>query len=52
VGLVGGLPGLPNSSREILWKTLAGLGIAITVYAFWQDYASYHALLRQVAGNT
>ncbi|MFL6352455.1 MAG: rhomboid family intramembrane serine protease [Bryobacteraceae bacterium] len=52
VGLVGGLPGLPNSPREILWKTLAGLGIVITLYAFWQDYISYHLLLRQVAGNT
>jgi rhomboid protease GluP len=49
VGLVGGLPGLPNSPREILWKTLAGIGIAITLYAFLQDYVSYHVLLRQVA---
>jgi len=49
VGLVGGLPGLPNSPREILWKTLAGIGVAITLYAFLQDYVSYHLLLRQVA---
>lgn len=52
VGLVGGLPGLPGSPREILWKTLAGLGIAITLYAFWQDYISYHLLLRQISDNT
>ena len=52
VGLVGGLPGLPNSPREMLWTTLAGLGIAITLYAFWQDYISYRILLRQFLGNT
>jgi len=51
VGLVGGLPGLPNSSREMLWKTLGALGIAITLYAFWQDYISYHMLLRQISSN-
>jgi rhomboid protease GluP len=52
VGLVGGLPGLPNSPREILWKTLAALAIAITLFAFWEDYMSYHVLLRQVLSNT
>ncbi len=38
VGLIAGLPGLPNSPREILWKVLAGFAIAVTVYAFFQDY--------------
>jgi rhomboid protease GluP len=52
IGLIGGLPGLPNSPREMLWKTLAGLAIAITLYAFWQDYISYHILVRQISGNT
>ena len=52
IGLVGGLPGLPNSPRELVWKILAGLAIAITLFAFWQDYISYHALLRQALGNT
>lgn len=50
VGVVGGLPGLPNSSREILWKVLAGLAVLITVYSFFQDFLSYHALLRQITG--
>jgi rhomboid protease GluP len=48
VGLVAGLPGLPNSPREMLWKIVAGLAIAITLYAFWQDFISYHTLLRQI----
>ncbi len=48
VGLVAGLPGVPNSPREMLWKVMAGLAIAITLYAFWQDYISYHMLLRQI----
>ncbi|MBV9781747.1 MAG: rhomboid family intramembrane serine protease [Acidobacteriaceae bacterium] len=48
VGLVGGLPGLPNSPREFVWKVLAGVSIAVTLYAFWQDYLSYNFLLKQV----
>jgi rhomboid protease GluP len=47
VGLVGGLPGLPNTSREVTWRILAGIALAITVYAFWQDYRSFQALLRE-----
>jgi len=49
-GLVAGLPGLPNSPRETAWKILAGAAIAVTVYAFWQDLLSYHALIRQLNG--
>ncbi len=52
VGLVGGLPGVPNSPREILWKTLAGLAIVVTLYAFWQDYLSFRMLLGPVLGHT
>src|SRR6185437_2596344 len=51
VGLVAGLPGLPNTPRELLWKTLAGIAIAITAYAFLRDFISYEALMRQL-GNT
>jgi rhomboid protease GluP len=51
VGAIGGLPGLPNTPREFLWKALAALAIAITVYAFWQDYLSFHYLTHQM-GNT
>jgi len=48
VGVTAGLPGLPNAPREILWKVLAGLAVLVTIYAFWQDFLSYHALIRQL----
>lgn len=48
VGFAGGLPGLPNSPREILWKALAVAAVAIALYAFVQDFRSYHVLLRQL----
>ena len=48
VGLLGGLPGLPNTPRETVWKVLAGLAVAVTLYAFWQDYNSFEALAQQV----
>lgn len=51
IGLVGGLPGLPNTSREVTWRILAGIAIAITVYAFWQDYRSFEALLRETTST-
>lgn len=48
VGMVGGLPGLPNSPTETLWKTLAGVAIAVVLWALLQDYLSYRAMLRQI----
>lgn len=51
VGLIAGMPGLPNTPRETLWKILAVAAVGITVYAFWLDYLSYHALIRQL-GST
>ncbi|MBV8904689.1 MAG: rhomboid family intramembrane serine protease [Acidobacteriia bacterium] len=48
VGLVAGLPGLPGAPREFVWRTLAGLAIAASVYAFWLDALSYHALIRHL----
>jgi rhomboid protease GluP len=48
VGLLGGLPGLPNSPKENLWKGFAGLAIAVVLWAFFQDYLSYRAFLRQM----
>jgi rhomboid protease GluP len=48
VGFVAGLPGIPNSPRESLWKALAGIALAITLYAFVQDYFSYRMLLRHM----
>jgi rhomboid protease GluP len=52
IGVAGGLPGLPNSPREVTWKVLAALAITLTLYAFVQDYMSYRLLLRQVLTNT
>jgi membrane associated rhomboid family serine protease len=51
IGLVAGLPGLPNSPRETLWKILAGLAVALAVYAFWQDFVSYHTFIRQLSNG-
>ncbi len=45
-GIVAGLPGLPNTPRENLWRVLAGVAIALVLYAFWQDYLSFHSLSR------
>ena len=51
VGLVAGLPGLPNSPRETLWQILAGLAVAVTLYAFVQDYLSFTALTHQMSNT-
>lgn len=51
VGFIAGLPGLPGAPREILWKTLAALAIAVALYAFWLDLLSYHALIRQLSNT-
>ncbi len=51
VGLIAGLPGLPNTPREHLWKVLAGIAIAVTLYAFWRDLISYHALITQMSNT-
>ncbi|HEX7361654.1 MAG TPA: rhomboid family intramembrane serine protease [Bryobacteraceae bacterium] len=48
IGLLGGLPGIPNSPREVLWKVLAALAIIVAVYAFLQDFASYRILIQQI----
>ncbi|MBV9265081.1 MAG: rhomboid family intramembrane serine protease, partial [Acidobacteriaceae bacterium] len=45
VGLAAGLPGLPNSPRETFWKLMAGLAIAVTLFAFFEDFRSYQAML-------
>jgi rhomboid protease GluP len=41
---MGGLPGLPNTPREYFWKVLAAIAVAVTLYAFWQDYLSFRYL--------
>ena len=45
VGVVAGLPGLPGTPRETVWKVLAGIAVAITLYAFALDLISYRSLL-------
>ncbi len=51
VGLIAGLPGLPNTPRELFWKVLAAIAIAITVDAFWQDYVSFHYLTSHMSNT-
>ncbi len=51
IGLVAGLPGLPGTPRETLWKVLAGVAIAITLFAFLLDFLSYHAILRGISNS-
>ena len=51
VGVVAGLPGLPNTPRETLWKVLAGVALAVTAYAFLRDFASYEVLMRQIGSR-
>jgi hypothetical protein len=50
VGMLAGLPGLPNTPREQLWKALAGFAVAITAYAFLQDFLAFSGLHRHI-GN-
>lgn len=38
IGLVAGLPGLPRSPRETVWTVIAGVILAVTAYAFLQDW--------------
>lgn len=37
IGLIAGLPGLPKSPRETFWTVAAGIILALTAYAFFQD---------------
>ena len=51
VGLLGGLPGLPNTPRENLWKALAGIAVALPLYAFVQDFLYFGSIVRQVSNT-
>ncbi len=46
IGAIAGLPGLPGSSRETLWKALAAAGILLVVYAFSADLSLFFHELR------
>ena len=50
LGLVAGLPGRPGTPTENLWKTLAGVALGLTVYAFIMDFVSFRMLLPQLTG--
>jgi membrane associated rhomboid family serine protease len=45
VGAGGGLPGFPNSPREVFWKVLAALAILLVVYAFFMDFTFFSRAL-------
>jgi rhomboid protease GluP len=45
IGFLGGLPGLPNSPRERLWKGVAGVTLLVTVYCFLRDFQFLYAVL-------
>lgn len=47
VGAIAGLPGLPNTPKEILWRVLAGIAVLGTLLCFVLDYIDYQALIRQ-----
>lgn len=51
VGILAGLPGFPNTPRELLWKVLAGIAIVIALYAFWQDYLSFRYFAAQMSNT-
>ena len=48
VGWLGGLPGRPGTPTETVWKTLAGIALAVTVYAFFMDFLSFRMLVPQL----
>jgi rhomboid protease GluP len=45
VGAAGGLPGFPNTPREILWKVLAVAAILIVICAFLLDFTYFSRVL-------
>ncbi|HEX4748822.1 MAG TPA: rhomboid family intramembrane serine protease [Bryobacteraceae bacterium] len=45
VGAAGGLPGFPNTPREMLWKILAAAAILVTVYCFFLDLTFFSRML-------
>ncbi len=48
LGLIAGLPSLPNTPRETLWKSLAGASVLLVVFCFFQDFLSYRQFLQQL----
>jgi rhomboid protease GluP len=41
IGAAGGLPGLPNSPREVFWKVLAVAALLLVICAFLLDFAFF-----------
>ena len=50
LGLIAGLPGVPNSPKEMLWRVLAGLAILITIYSFFREFMIYPTVLHRIYG--
>ena len=48
VGFAGGLPALPNSPKENLWKALAGFAVLIVIWAFIRDFIWFRSYLSQI----
>ncbi len=51
IGLLAGLPGLPDTPREKVWNALAAFAVLITLYAFLQDFLSFQAIARGVSNT-
>jgi hypothetical protein len=47
LGLVMGLPKLPTSPVERFWRIVAIAVVAITVYAFVQDFRTFQLLTQE-----
>ncbi len=48
IGLVCGMPGLPGTSREQIWKSVAILTVLLTAYCFYKDAVAYQALIKSM----
>jgi rhomboid protease GluP len=46
VGALGGLPGVPNSPREVFWKVLAAAALLLVAYCFLLDLSFFSRALR------
>ena len=45
IGLIAGLPGLPNTPRETFWKVAAVAAVLLTLYAWFKNFTFLSALL-------
>ncbi len=45
IGAVGGLPGVRNAPKEMVWKVLAGVALLVLVYSFFLDFSFFSRAL-------